>query len=85
MYELDLLVLSGSGTAQKQGGVAESFNAPSENAEGRLSAVIGRRQFALGDEAQRAGKPAPWKGWRESWGPGPAPLAVAVLSWLCQH
>lgn len=28
--------------------MAKSFKVPSENAEGRLSAVIGRRQFALG-------------------------------------
>lgn len=62
--------ISGSGTAQKQGGMAKSFKAPSENAEGRLSAVIGRRQFALGDEAQRAGNRPPGRAGERAGGQG---------------
>lgn len=77
-----VLVTTSSGTAQKQGGMAESFSTGSENAEGRLSAVIGRRRFALG-RGPEGWKPTPggglgWSDKLEERGPGPADYILAV-------
>lgn len=71
-----VLVTTSSGTAQKQGGMAKSFSTGSENAEGRLSAVIGRRRFALG-RGPEGWKPTPGglaglERQLEERGPGPA-------------